>query len=116
MKKRLPLLVMGALGVLLWKTAFFGLAAEERLLVFRLPVPYGDVRTADLQVWDGEELVQRRALEAPSGLMANPEFKVTVKHATYRAIATVSLAGQEKPRVFQREFEANGDVVTLDFK
>lgn len=116
MKKRLPLLVMGALGVLLWKTAFFGLAAEERLLIFRIPVAYGDVRTTDLQVWDGEELVQRRQSGSPTGLMANPELKVMVKHATYRAVATVSLSGQEKPRVFQREFEANGDVVTLDFK
>lgn len=107
---------MGVLGVLLWKTAFFGLAAEERTLVFRLPVPYGEVRALDLQVWDGEELVQRTTSESASGLQANPEMKVTIKTAKFRAVSLVTLSGQEKPRVFQREFEPNGDVVTLDFK
>jgi len=115
-KKRLPLLVMGVLGVLLWKTAFFGLAAEERTIVFRLPVPYGEVRALDLQVWDGEELVQRTTRESPRGLEANPELKVMVKSAKFRAVSFVTLTGQENPRVFQRDFEANGDVVTLDFK
>jgi hypothetical protein len=115
-KKRLPLLVMGALGVLLWKTAFFGLAAEERTLIFRLPVRYGDVRATDLQVWDGDELVQRSTGETPSGLMANPELKATLKHGTFKSIASVTLEGQATPRVFAREFEANGDVVTLEFK
>lgn len=116
MKKRLPLLVMGALGVVLWKTAFFGLAAEERTLIFRLPVRYGDVRATDLQVWAGDELVQRTSSVTPSGLMSNPELKATLKHGTFRSIASVTLDGQPAPRVFQREFEANGDVVTLEFK
>lgn len=117
MKKRLPLLVMGVIGVVLWKTGFFGFAPQERTLVWRFPVSYGEVRKLELQVWDGEELVKRAETTHAAGLVGEPSFTVPLRSGTYRATAVIGLLHGEKPTVFQRDFDpGNEDTVVIEMK
>lgn len=114
MKKRLPFLVMAALGVLLWQAGFF-FFATERTVVFRLPVPYGEVREVELQVWEGEALLGRSVLPAPRGLTSEPSLEVALAPGPHRAVATATLGGG--PRTFRVEFDPGRDeTVLIDVK
>lgn len=117
MKKRLPLLVMGVLGVVLWKTGFFGFAPQERTLVWRFPVSYGEVRALELQVWDGEELVKRQETTHAAGLVGEPSFKLPLRNGAYRGTALVTLLHASQPTVFQRDFDTgNEDTVVIEMR
>lgn len=117
MKKRLPLLVMGVLGVVLWKTGFFGFAPQERTIVWRFPVSYGEVRNLELQVWAGDELIKREESAHAAGLVGEPSFVVPLRNGTYRGTAVLSLLHGQKPTVFQRDFEVGSDDhVVVDMK
>lgn len=117
MKKRWPLLVMGVLGVLMWKTGFLGFAPQDRDLVWRFPVSYGEVRALELQVWDGEELVKRQETSWSAGLVGEPTFKLPLRNGTYRGTAIVSMLHEEKPVVFHNDFATgNEDTVIIDMK
>ncbi len=116
MKKLLPLLIAGALGVLLWRTSFFGFAVNERRVVFVLPVSYQAVRTLELQLWSEGALVERRLTSLPDGLKEEPELKVQLHDgAAASASAVVTLRDEEKPRAFSREFTVTGDVLRVEF-
>ena len=49
LKRRLPLLLVLGLGFLVWKNRF-GLLATERRVEWRVPVPYGELRSVELQL------------------------------------------------------------------
>lgn len=114
MKKRLPFLVMAGLGVLLWQAGFF-FFATQRTVVFRLPVPYGEVREVELQVWEGEALLGRSVIPAPQGLTAEPGLKVALAPGPHRAVATATLA--DGPHTFRAEFDpARAETVLVEMK
>ncbi|MBL8909705.1 MAG: hypothetical protein JNM17_03270 [Archangium sp.] len=116
MKKRLPLLIALGFGVLLWKTGVFGLMASERVLTFRFPVSYSEVRWLELQVWDGESLLSQQERNV-QGLSFEPEMKLTLARGPHKAIGRVLLAGASEPQSFASEFDPGlDDNVVLEMK
>lgn len=114
MKKRLPFLVMAALGVLLWQAGFF-FFATQRSVVFRLPVPYGEVREVELQVWEGEALLHRASISTSAGLTTEPKLEVPLAPGPHRAVATATLASG--PVTFQATFDpGRQETVLVDMK
>jgi hypothetical protein len=107
-KKRLPFLLMLAVGLVLWRGGF-GWLATERTLTWRLPVPYAEVRRLELQVWDGEVLVQRQELSTPAGLTAEPETKLPMTRGAHRAVASAWLRGGNPPVSFQKDFDPGAE-------
>lgn len=92
--RRAKLLVMAIVlggGLLLWRTGLFGVFPTDRTIVWRLPVPYGDVRKLELQVWGEEELLKRAELDYPAGIVGEPSLKVPLTAGVHRAIANVWL-------------------------
>jgi hypothetical protein len=112
MKRRLPFLVILGLGFVLWRSGF-GFLASERSLTWRLPVPYGDVRKLELQVWSGDELLGREETATPVGLAHEPELKLALLRGEHRAVASVWLVDAGPPAIFQTTFDpgANSSVV-----
>lgn len=108
MKKRLPFLLMLAVGFVLWRGGF-GWLATERTLTWRLPVPYAEVRRLELQVWDGDTLVQRQELATPAGLTAEPETKLPMTRGAHRAVASVWLGDAKAPVSFQKDFDPGAE-------
>ncbi|MEW5737301.1 MAG: hypothetical protein AB1938_00155 [Myxococcota bacterium] len=116
MKKRLPFLIMLGLGFVLWRSGF-GFFASERTLTWRLPVPYGDVRRLELQVWSGEELLGRQEASHPAGLGREPELKLALERGDHRAVASVWLLDAGTPESFQTTFDPGADsAVVIDLK
>jgi hypothetical protein len=111
-KRRLPFLVMLGLGFLLWRGGF-GWLAIERQLTWRLPVPYGDVRRLELQVWDGDTLVQRQEQVTPGGLLAEPRSSLPMTRGAHRAVASVSLADAGAPLTFQADFDPGAEAAVV---
>lgn len=111
MKRRLLLLgLVGivVLGLWLWRGGLGWLAAE-RTLVFSLPVPAGEVRRLDLQVWNEDGLLARREEERPGGLSTEPTMSVALTGGVHRAIGTVWLDREPSPRTFQLDFDPRDD-------
>ncbi|WNG17482.1 hypothetical protein [Cystobacter fuscus] len=79
--RRLPLLVLLALGLWWWK----GSDVPERELVWRLEGPgWSDIRSLDVQVKDAEgELLKRVSLTFPSGPPASLTVKAELAAGTY---------------------------------
>ncbi len=117
MKRRWPLLLVAVLGVVLWRTSYFGFAPSERTVQFELPVSYREVQGLELQVWDGERLVRRTRTELSQGLTREAaSVRVPLRDGTFRAAAVVTLRGAGAPVTFQRDFEASGEAAVVDFK
>lgn len=115
MKKRLPFFIMLALGFVLWRGGF-GFLATERTLTWRLPLPYGDVRKLELQVWDGETLVQRQELSTPTGLTTEPSTKLPLTRGPHKAMASAWLKDGGMPLSFQKAFDPGAEgVVVLEW-
>ena len=112
MKRFLPLLLVLGGGLLLWNTGLFGVFPTDRSVVWRFPVSYRDVRSVDLQIWDGETLLKHEELRTPEGLTSEPTFSIPLSRGTHKAIARLELAGGEI-RGFQRDIEAGTDETLL---
>lgn len=116
-RQRLPLLIAVGVGALLWQSGLFGLMASERVVTWRFPVSYRDVRSYELQLWEGDELLAQQERQVPSGLTSEPEQKVTLSSGPHRAIARVTMANSAEPQVFQREFDpGSGGAVVIEMK
>jgi hypothetical protein len=115
-KKRLPYLIMFALGFALWRGGF-GFLATERTLTWRLPVAYADVRRLELQVWKGDTLVQRLELSTPTGLTTEPQTKLPLTRGPHRALASAWLKDGDLPLSFQKAFDPGTEgVVVLEWQ
>ncbi|MFL5318223.1 MAG: hypothetical protein ACJ790_01105 [Myxococcaceae bacterium] len=65
--KRLPLVIIVALGIWLWRGGG-GLVAADHELVFQMPEDRGQVRRFEYQLYDPEgTLLKREEFELPSG-------------------------------------------------
>lgn len=89
---RLVLVAVAAGGLFLWKGGL-GLVAVEREIVWQVPVPYGQVRRAELQLYDGATLLGRRELSLPQGLPADPSMRLALPSGRYQGRALVWLEG-----------------------
>ena len=105
LRKLIPMALMLGVGLLIWRSGMFGFLPTDRTLVWRFPVPYGEVRKLELQVWDAEELLKREEFASPGGLVGEPSFKVPLSAGVHRAIANVWLRDASAPIGFQREFD-----------
>ncbi len=116
-RQRLPFLIAVGVGVLLWQTGAFGFLATERTITWRFPVSYSEVRSFEVQIWDGDELLVQQERSVPGGLAIEPETKVTLSRGPHRAIAKVRLASASEALGFQQEFDpAGNEVVVLEMK
>lgn len=116
-RQRLPFLIAVGVGVLLWQTGAFGFLATQRTITWRFPVSYSDVRSYEVQIWDGDELLVQQERNVPTGLSLEPEVKVALSRGTHRAIAKVRLANATEALGFQQEFDpAGNEVVVLEMK
>lgn len=99
--KRLPLLILAALGLWLWRVT----GTPERELVFQLEGPgWGDVRAIDLQVMGGEDgqLLKREERFFASGPPPEVTFKVDLPEGPGRALLFLKREGQaERVRLVQ---------------
>lgn len=115
--KRLLLLAVLGLGIVLWRTGFFGFWPTERVVIYRFPVSYAEVTKLELQLWEGDELLKREERSFSSGLQNEPSLKVPLSAGMHRAIASVWLRSETSALSFQRDFEpGSGETVVLEMK
>jgi len=90
--KRLPLLVMAALGVWLWQTT----GTPERELVWQLDgSSWSAVRALDFQVVDPEgKILKREERFFPSGAPPEVTLKVKLPEGSYRTLIFVKEQGR----------------------
>lgn len=116
-KKLIPMAILLGVGLLLWRTGLFGVLPTDRTVVWRFPVPYGEVRKLELQVWDQEVLLKREELLFSSGIVGEPNLKVPLAAGPHRAIGSVWLKDQAEAQAFQREFDPGSeDTVVVEMK
>ena len=115
--KLLPLAVLLGVGLLLWRTGLFGFLPTDRTVVWRFPVPYGEVRKVEMQLWAGEELLKQQQLILPTGLVGEPSFKFPLASGPHRAIASVWLKDQPEALGFQLEFDPGSEeAIVIEMK
>lgn len=112
MKKRLPVFVILAAALIVWRGGF-GFLASERTLTWRLPVPYADVRQLELQVWSGDALLGSSLRSTPGGLVVEPELKLALKRGEHRAVASVWLGDAGTPLNFQKQFDPGAEAALV---
>ncbi len=97
--KRLPLLVLVALGLWLWKTS----GASERELVWRLEGPgWSDIRAVEFQVKDADgELLMRESRFFQGGPPGSISLKAELPSGTYEVWVFARGEGEppRQPRV-----------------
>lgn len=106
LRMRLPLLLVAALGLWLWRSDLF---SQPRELVFLLPSP---VAHADVQLYaEGGELVAREERTFPPGGAASiVRMEISLRHGRYLARAFVrGESGAE--RALSREVEIGSEKV-----
>ncbi len=115
LKRRLPLLLVLGLGFLVWKNGF-GLLATERRVEWRVPVPYGELRSVELQLWREEALLKREELRFEHGASSALESSVSLSRGLHRAVAIAGLASGESKSFTASVDPANDSTVIVDFK
>ena len=90
LRRRLPLLLVLGLGFLVWKNGF-GVLATERQVEWRVPVPYADIRSVDLQLWRNESLLKREERRFDDGVSTALVNSVSLTRGEHRAVAIVGL-------------------------
>lgn len=81
--RRLPFLLLAALGIWLWKGAS-GSFPVARELVIALPAGGPPIREVDLQLYDGDVLLKREVRSAASGLAGDLTAEVSLRDGEYR--------------------------------
>ena len=109
LKKIIPMALMLGVGLLIWRSGMFGFLPTDRTVVWRFPVPYGDVRKLELQVWDEKDLLKQEEQNFTSGLTGEPSLKVPLGSGLHRAIASVWLKDSTTAIGFLREFDPGSD-------
>lgn len=111
MKKRLPLVLVALLGVFLWRGGF-GLLPVERTISWKLWGEFSSIRRVELQLYQGEALLQRTVLEPPTG---EPTTKISLKQGTCRGLMMIYRADAGSPEVRDEKVLIDGDssVVTI---
>ncbi len=110
-KKRLALFAFIGLGVVLWRSGF-GFLPSEHTVVWQLPVAYSEVRSVDLQVWDGELLLTRAERTFPGGVSEELRSTVTVARGAKRGLAAVTFADGGS-QAFVAEFDPGNEATVV---
>ena len=106
--KRLPLILLGLLGIWMWQGGG-GLVSTEHTLVWKIPGAYASVRKVEAQLWDADELLLRFELETPTGLNLDPERKVVLKRGRYRSELLVWREGSREPQTRRTQVEVGAE-------
>lgn len=112
MKRRLPLILVGVLGIWLWQGGG-GLVSVEHTLVWKVPAPSATVRKVEAQLWEGEALVVRFEVMTPTGALLDPERRLTLARGTYRSALLVWREGVEAPQVHRSAVEVGAEPVVV---
>jgi len=101
-----PLLLV-AVGIFLWQ-GHLGVFAAERELIWRVPGPYSTVRSVEVQIYDGDELLKREEWKLPNGLQLDPTDKVQLKEGVYQTNLIVGRDGKEQPEAYRIPLRIEG--------
>ena len=108
------LLVLAGLGAFLWKGGL-GLLPTERVLAWKVRGEFATIRRVELQLYDGETLIQREELNTPSGLTLEPTQKMVLRRGKYRARLLVWRDRSPEPEAVATEVEVGeAGAVTID--
>lgn len=88
--KRLPFLLVVAVGLLIWKTGYM---PKDRTLVWDLPDD-PSIRGVEVQLYDGHELLKREQFFFPSGPSGKLEEHVRLGRGDYQVRFVVTRDGQ----------------------
>ncbi|MCA3014258.1 MAG: hypothetical protein INH41_17895 [Myxococcaceae bacterium] len=114
LRRRLPLVLALVIGGVVWRGGF-GFFATTREVIWRLPVPYGDVRRVTLELWSDAALLRREERMTPSGLTAELRQDVVLQRGSHRAVARVWLGDAGEPVVFSQGFDpGEADALVLE--
>jgi len=78
--KRLPFLLLVAVGVLIWRTGYM---PKDRTLVWDLPDD-ASIRQVEVQLYEGEDLLKREQFFFPDGPRAKVEEHVKLGRGDYQ--------------------------------
>ncbi len=106
--KRLPLIVAALLGLWLWQGGA-GFLPTEREVIWQLPGEAADIRQVELQLWRGEDLLQRIELKYPQGASGDPVAKLSLKPGAYVARAFVRRAGGSAAQPFSKPVQVSDE-------
>lgn len=82
LKKRLPALVLAAIGIFLWRHSG-ALFPTEREFLWQVTGEAATVRQIEVQVWDTSQLLKRETQQFPNGMMSDWSQQVSLKDGEY---------------------------------
>lgn len=100
LRKRLPLLLLLAAGVWLWRGGG-GIFPAGRELVWQLPDDRS-IREVELQLWAGEQLLKRESRFFPSGPALEMVQKLSLREGDYQARVFIGREGAAASQVISR--------------
>jgi hypothetical protein len=117
MKKRLSFLLFAALGLFLWKTGAFGLLPIERTIILQFPGSYSQIRSVDVQIYAGDELLKREQQLFPNGLDQEMSVHFPLSRGTFRAVTSLSINQVSESANISREFSvASDETLVINFR
>ena len=107
--KRLPFLILVAVGLLIWRTGYL---PHQRDLVFDVPQD-PTIREIDVQIYQGDDLIKRETFFLPNGPQGSLESHLSIGRGHYSVRTWVKRDGRA-PESGDQPLEVRGeDVVSL---
>ncbi|MBK7858896.1 MAG: hypothetical protein IPJ65_09815 [Archangiaceae bacterium] len=109
---RLLLVLAAGVGIFFWRGGL-GLLPVERSLTWKLPGAFGDIRRVDVQLYDGDSLLERTVLETPNGATFEPVTKVMLRGGEYRGLLMIWRADAGVAEVREQKIVVDADSEAL---
>lgn len=90
-KRRVPLLMVLAIGFFVFKGGC-GYLASDRTVTVRLPVPASEIRQIELQIFENDTLLKRADLPLPAGLSEELQTTLPMTRGPHHVLVWVSTA------------------------
>jgi hypothetical protein len=110
--RMLPVVLFALLGAYLWRGGF-GLLPVERTITWRLWGDFASIRRVDVQLYQGDELLEHVQLETQRGATFEPTTRLALRKGTYRGLVMIWRDTGGAPEVHDEKLMVDEDSPAL---